>query len=82
MNIARIYQKRNDDSLMRFKMPNRIESRYEHVPLPRVVFISNVEEAKKVLNFSSATAQKYTLITSSDAELLNLASSVMTNRNR
>ena len=85
MNIARIFQLRNDDRLMRFKMPNRIESRYEHVPLPRVVFISNVEEAKKVLNFSSATAQKYTLIssyqTSSDAELLNLASSVVTNRN-
>ena len=60
MNIARIFQLRNDDRLMRFKMPNRIESRYEHVPLPRVVFISNVEEAKKVLNFSSATAQKYT----------------------
>ena len=70
---------------MQFRMPSRIESRYEHVPLPRVIFVSSLEEARKVLNFSSATAQKYTLVSSyqnsSDAELLKLAINVVTNRN-
>ena len=74
-NLQTIFSIRHDAKITRHTIKGRIESRYEHIPSPRVLLISNINELTTALYFSSTTGQSFYFISTyqstADADLLS-----------